>query len=64
MLKLENINFKTALYILTLLLLLVPWLNTSKNFEQNAGIASQEDITFYEINPCKVSLYELSLIHI
>jgi len=58
MLKLENINFKTTLYILILLLLLVPWLNTSKNFEQNAEIASQEDITFYEINPCKVSLYE------
>ena len=58
MLKLENINYKTALYILIILLLLVPWLNTSIDFDQNAGIVSQEDVTFYEINPCKVSLYE------
>ena len=58
MLKLENINYKTALYILITFLLLIPWLNTSIDFDQNAGIVSQEDVTFYEINPCKVSLYE------
>ena len=58
MLKLENINHKAALYILIIFLLLIPWINTSIDFEQNAGIASQEDVTFYEINPCKVSLYE------
>ena len=58
MLKLEKINHKAALYILITFLLLIPWINTSINFEQNAGIASQEDVTFYEINPCKVSLYE------
>ena len=58
MLKLENINYKAALYILITFLLLLPWLNTNIDFEQNAGIVSQEDVSFYEINPCKVSLYE------
>ena len=58
MLKLENINYKAALYILITFLLLFPWLNTNVDFEQNAGIVSQEDVSFYEINPCKVSLYE------
>ena len=58
MLKLANINYKMAIYIFILFLLIVPWLNTSIDFKQNAGIASQEDVTFYEINPCKVSLFE------
>jgi len=58
MLKIANINYKMAIYIFILFLLLVPWLNTSIDFKQNAGIASQEDVTFYEINPCKVSLFE------
>ncbi len=58
MLKLTKINSKTAFYILIFFLLLVPWLNTSIGFDQNAGIVSQEDVAFYEINPCKVSLVE------
>ena len=36
----------------------MPWFNSSIGFDQKAGIASQENISFYEINPCKVSLYE------
>ena len=58
MLILKNTNLRIVFYILLLFLLLIPWLNTNIGFNQNAGVVSQEDVTFYEINPCKVSLFE------
>ncbi len=43
---------------LIVLLLTGPWFNS--HLESNAAAAkvSQEDVTFYEINPCKVSLFD------
>lgn len=41
---------------LLLLLVIVPWLGLQSNSQLIPPPPSQEDLTFYEINPCKVSL--------
>jgi hypothetical protein len=47
---------KTIFFLFVILLFTVPWLNSTSGFNQKADKVSQESITFYEINPCKVSL--------
>lgn len=42
--------------IITLLLVLLPWFNSFGNKNFDPAIPSQEDLSFYEINPCEVSL--------
>lgn len=42
--------------ILIIVLLVTPWFNSDLGFIGSADIVRQEDISFYEINPCKVSL--------
>jgi len=54
--KYKDIKFIIVIFILFLLIL--PWFNSSIGHDQKAGVVSQEDVTYYEINPCKVSLYE------
>ena len=44
--------------ILIFILLIIPWTNGNYFDEIKAATPSQEDLTFYEINPCKVSLFE------
>ena len=49
------------LYIKILFLILLvttPWLNADYSDEISPAVPSQEDMSFYEINPCKVSLLE------
>ena len=41
-----------------LLLLITPWLNADYSDDISPVIPSQEDMTFYEVNPCEVSLFE------
>tara|TARA_B110000008_G_scaffold277268_1_gene318172 strand:+ start:407 stop:2377 length:1971 start_codon:yes stop_codon:yes gene_type:complete len=41
---------------LLVLLLTVPWFNLDSNNEYSIAKVSQEDVSFYEINPCKISL--------
>lgn len=44
--------------IFLLLLLVTPWLNADYSDDISPVIPSQEDMTFYEVNPCEVSLFE------
>ena len=38
--------------------ILVPWFNTELGNNFSIPEVSQEDVTFYEINPCKISLFQ------
>ncbi len=61
----ELANKKDLLRIcLIFVLLIVPWLNANYFDNINAAIPSQEDLSFYEINPCKVSLVEFLLTNV
>lgn len=51
-------NLKLLFFLFILLFIILPWFNSSIGFDQKAGIASQENVSFYEINPCKISLFE------
>ena len=44
--------------IFLLLLLITPWLNADYSDDISPVIPSQEDMTFYEVSPCEVSLFE------
>lgn len=44
--------------ILVILLFLLPWFNTDLQNEYSVPKVSQEDVTFFEINPCKISLIQ------
>ena len=52
------ITKRIILIPIILLLFLIPWFN--HDLEENYSIpkVSQEDTSFYEINPCKISLYQ------
>lgn len=50
----NNINKK---YVIFIFLFLIPWFNGFGNNNLSAVPPSQEDISFYEINPCEVSLF-------
>ncbi len=45
-------------YIVILLIILLPWFNNLFDANLKAAEVSQEDVTFYEINPCEVSLVQ------
>jgi hypothetical protein len=47
---------KLGLILLTIIFLVSPWLNSGMNVNTYVPKVSQEDVSFYEINPCKVSL--------
>ena len=44
--------------ILILLLLTLPWFNSELDNGVAAAKVSQENVQFYEINPCKASLFD------
>jgi hypothetical protein len=47
----------SAVFVL-MLILLSPWFNSELGDDLSTPKVSQEDVKFYEINPCKVSLFE------
>ena len=51
-------NFFIIKILFLIFLVTIPWLNADYSDEINPAIPSQEDMSFYEINPCKVSLLE------
>ena len=48
----------TTKVFLIVLLLAAPWFNSQLDNNVPAAKVSQEDVTFYEINPCKASLFD------
>ena len=48
---------KFYLYLLTVIFI-IPWLNSDSTKYLSIPEISQEENTFYEINPCKISLFE------
>ena len=53
--KLKN-NF--VVYLVIVILLVAPWFNSSSDKIDYIPELSQEANPFYEINPCKISLFE------
>ena len=53
--KLKNNTFKI---LLILIMLVIPWLNSDSSNIPSIPKISQENNPFFEINPCKISLYE------
>ena len=53
--NLKNNTFKV---LLILILLVMPWLNSDSSQISSIPEISQENNPFFEINPCKISLYE------
>ena len=51
-------NFLYIKILFLILLVTIPWLNADYSDEISPVVPSQEDMSFYEINPCKVSLLE------
>jgi hypothetical protein len=51
-------NFLYIKILFLILLVTIPWLNADYSDEISPAVPSQEDMSFYEINPCKVSLLE------
>tara|TARA_B100000900_G_scaffold100235_1_gene82877 strand:+ start:1274 stop:3220 length:1947 start_codon:yes stop_codon:yes gene_type:complete len=49
-------NKKIYKLIFLIILISIPWLNSIANNDLQAATPSQEDLSFYEINPCEVSL--------
>ncbi len=45
-------------YFFIIFLILIPWFNTDIQNQYSISKVSQEDISFYEINPCKISLVQ------
>ena len=45
-------------YFFVIFLILIPWFNTDIQNQYSISKVSQEDISFYEINPCKISLIQ------
>mgnify|MGYP001158765938 CR=1 FL=1 len=52
------IKKKFIFYFFVIFLILLPWFNTDIQNEYSISKVSQEDISFYEINPCKISLVQ------
>ena len=52
---------KIIFSVLVLLLFLLPWLNYEFQTEFSIPKVSQEDISFFEINPCKISLVQFMI---
>jgi len=53
-----NIKPKYLKILFVILLILLPWITSNPLNELNAELPRQEDLTYYEINPCKISLSE------
>jgi len=49
---------KIGIYTLLALVVVIPWFNTDTNIDYSIPEVSQEDVSFYEVNPCKISLAE------
>ena len=56
--KYLNIDKKLLRILLIAILLILPWFNGNYFDETSASIPSQEDLSFYEINTCNISLFE------
>ena len=52
------ITKKNILIPIILLLFLIPWFNHDLQGNYSIPKVSQEDTSFYEINPCKISLFQ------
>ena len=50
------ISRKVFFYVFVIFLILLPWFNTDIQNNYSISEVSQENISFYEINPCKISL--------
>ena len=53
-----NLKNSTLKILLILILLVAPWLNSDSSKISSIPEISQENNPFFEINPCKISLYE------
>tara|TARA_B100000131_G_C18125449_1_gene614510 strand:+ start:2767 stop:4728 length:1962 start_codon:yes stop_codon:yes gene_type:complete len=51
-----DINIVKIKLLFLFLLIIIPWMGLQSSSSLEPAIPSQEDLTFYEINPCKVSL--------
>jgi len=49
---------KFIFYLFVIFLILLPWFNTDLQNDYSVSKVSQENISFYEINPCKISLVQ------
>ncbi len=49
---------KVIFSIFVIFLIFIPWFNTDIQNKYSISKVSQENITFYEINPCKISLVQ------
>ena len=49
---------KVIFYVFVIFLILIPWFNTDIQNNYSISEVSQENISFYEINPCKISLVQ------
>ena len=47
---------KIGIYTLLVLVVVIPWFNTDTSIDYSIPEVSQEDVSFYEVNPCKISL--------
>ena len=61
MIKFSFLKKKKLIVILFLCFLSLPWINVDRNFDRSAAEVRQESVAFYEINPCRVSLFEFLL---
>ena len=52
------ISRKIFLYVFIVFLIIFPWFNTDIQNNYSVPKVSQENISFYEINPCKISLVQ------
>lgn len=52
------ISRKVFFYVFVIFLILLPWFNTDIQNNYSISEVSQENISFYEINPCKISLVQ------
>ena len=52
------ISRKVIIYVFVIFLILFPWFNTDIQNNYSISEVSQENISFYEINPCKISLVQ------
>ena len=49
---------KLFFYVFIVFLIILPWINTDIQNDYSVPKVSQENISFYEINPCKISLLQ------
>ena len=49
---------KNRQLVLLVLVVVIPWFNMDTSNDYSIPKVSQEDTSFYEVNPCKISLSE------